>query len=160
MKAALSAARDLKGDQFEQRVADELLKWCDPVRRRVRQLGAHDLRNIDGRDLGDIDLLAFRPASRTLYVLEAKALAVARTRREMTNELSTLIEGRRSAVERLRGRYDWVCTHSPDVLQTLGIGEGLVRVCPLIIIDADLLTARFNSRYRIVPFAHLAELFA
>src|ERR1700737_4465726 len=35
MKAALGAARDLNGDRFEQRVADELLKWCEPVRRRV-----------------------------------------------------------------------------------------------------------------------------
>jgi hypothetical protein len=159
MKAALSAARDLKGDRFEQRVARELLRCCDPVRRRVRQFGPHDLRDIDGRDLGDIDLLAFHPASRTLYVLEAKALAVARTPREMTNELSNLIEGAKSAVERLRGRYEWVCAHLPDVLQTLGVQEGPVRVCPLIIIDADLLTARFNSPYRIVPFANLSELF-
>jgi hypothetical protein len=47
----------------------------------------------------------------------------------------------------------------PDVLQTLGVDEGPVRVCPLIIVDADLLTTRFNSRYRIVPFAKLAEQF-
>ena len=159
MKAALGAARDLNGDRFEQRVADEFSTRCEPVRRRVRRFGAHDLRDIDGRDLGDIDLLAFHPASRTLYVLEAKALAVARTPREMTNELSSLIEGGRSATQRLQGRYEWVCSHLPDVLQTLGVEEDPVCVCPLIIIDADLLTARFNSRYRIVPFAHLAELF-
>ncbi|OAN36793.1 hypothetical protein [Mycolicibacterium iranicum] len=159
MRAALGAARDLNGDRFEQRVADELLEWCEPVRRRVRRLGVHDLRNINGRDLGDIDLLAFHPSSRSLYVLEAKSLAVARTPREMANELSSLIEGRTSAVERLRGRYEWVCAHLPDVLPTLGVGEGPVRVRPLIIVDADLLTARFNSRYRIVPFARLADVF-
>jgi hypothetical protein len=159
MKAALGAARDLNGVRFEQRVADELRRWCEPVRRRVRHFGAHDLRNIDGHDLGDIDLLAFHPASRTLHVLEAKSLAVARTPREMANELSSLVEGGRAAVQRLRGRYERVCRHLPDVLQTLGVGGGPVRVCPLIIIDADLLTARFNSRYRIVPFARLAEVF-
>jgi hypothetical protein len=133
--------------------------WTTTTGSPQRHFGAHDLRNIDGRDLGDIDLLAFHPATRTLYVSEAKALAVARTPREMAHELSSLIEGDRSAVERLRGRYEWVCTHMPDVLQTLGVDEGPVRVCPLIIVDADLLTTRFNSRYRIVPFAKLAEQF-
>ncbi len=159
MKAALSAALELKGDRFEQQVAAELLERCDPVRRRVRKFGSHDLRDIDGRDLGDIDLLAFHPLTRTLFVLEAKALTVARTPREMRNELSNLMEGESSAVERLRLRYEWVCTHIPDVLQTLGVAVGPVRVCPAVVIDADLITARFGGRFRIIPVNALAALF-
>jgi hypothetical protein len=159
MRAALSAARDLKGDTFEESVADELRQWCDPVRHRVRRFGHYELRNIDGRNLGDIDVVAFDSESQSLYVIEAKALAVARAPREMVNELSRLIEGERSAVERLRGRYECVRAHLPEVLQTFNIQEGTPRVRPLIVIDADLLTSRFKSPYRIVPFAALSELF-
>jgi hypothetical protein len=159
MKAALSAALELKGDKFEQQVATELSEWCDPVRRRVRKFGSHDLRDIDGRDLGDIDILAFHPLTQTLFVLEAKALTVARTPREMRNELSNLIEGEGSAVERLQLRYRWVCAHIPDVLQTLGVAGGPVLVRPLIVIDADLVSARFESPFRIIPIGMLAELF-
>jgi hypothetical protein len=158
MKAALSAAKDRKGDRFEDRVAEEFGRWCETVRRRVRRLGDHDFRNIEGRNLGDIDIVAFHDASQTLYLVEAKALLVARTPREMANEIAALIDGQGSAVERLGTRHEFVAGHLPEVLPALGIRADDPSVTALIVVDVDLLSARFNSAYQIVPVAKLKEL--
>jgi hypothetical protein len=158
MKAALSAAKDRKGTRFESRVAEEFGRWCDPVRRRVRRLGNLDFRNIEGRNLGDIDIVAFHEPSQTLYLVEAKALLVARTPREMANEIAALIEGQGSAVERLRTRHRFIARHLPEVLPSLGIRADDPSVTALIVVDVDLLSARFSSPYQIIPVAKLNEL--
>lgn len=157
MKEALSRAREEKGENFERRVEAELRNYCYPVRRRVDKFGQYDFSNIDGLNLGDIDVIAFHEASKTLYLIEAKSLIVARTPRELQNELSDLIEGPHSAVERLRGRYEWVLAHSDVVFATLGIDSADASIRPLIVIDADLLTARFTTTYDVVTLHRLRD---
>lgn len=157
MKEALSRARDQKGEDFEQQVEFALQGRCHPVVRRAYKFGALDLHDVDGLDLGDIDVLAFCPASNTLYVIEAKSLLVARTPRELQNEMSNLVEGEHSAVERLRGRYDWVLANRTAVFSALGIDNTTAAVKPLIVIDSDLLSARFESPFPIVTLSRLGE---
>lgn len=156
MRAALSSATNRKGNLFEERVTEYLRCWCAPVRRRVRRFGPHDLRNIGGRNLGDIDIVAFRKDTNTLFLIEAKALLVARTPREMANELAALLVGPKSAAERLRLRHEWVTANLNDVLQELRITTtSTVTVKPLIVIDADLLTQQFSSPYPVMTATSL-----
>ncbi len=158
MKEALSRARDQKGEDFEQQVEFALQGRCHPVVRRADKFGALDLHDVDGLDLGDIDVLAFCSASNTLYVIEAKSLLVARTPRELQNEMSHLVEGEHSAVERLRGRYDWVLANRAEVFSALDIeNTTTAAVKPLIVIDSDLLSARFESPFPIVTLSRLGD---
>ncbi|WP_019970120.1 hypothetical protein [Mycobacterium sp. 141] len=155
MKEALSRAREEKGENFERRIESTLTGVCDPILRRVHKFGDLDLHDAQGVDLGDIDILAFDPSSQSLYVIEAKSLIVARTPRELQNEVSNIHEGEHSAVERLRGRYDWVLQNYQDVLKTLDLTAADVTVVPLIVIDADLVSARFESPFDIVTLDNL-----
>lgn len=159
MKEALSCARDRKGEEFEKKVEVELRKYCDPVRLRAHKFGSFDLHDINGVNLGDIDLLGYRSASNNLYVIEAKSLVVARTPRELQNEISNLVQGDHSAVARLKGRYEWVLANTTPVLQELGVQVDSVSISPLIIVDADLVSARFDSPYPIVTLRNLDQFF-
>jgi len=158
MRTALRSASNRKGDLFEERVASYLGRWCTPVRRRVRRFGPHDLRKIEGRNLGDIDVVAFQEDTNTLFLIEAKALLVARTPREVANELGALLVGPKSAAERLRLRHEWVAGNLNDVLQELRITPtSTVTVTPLIVVDTDLLTQQFSSPYPVITAASLKE---
>lgn len=155
MKEALSRSREEKGENFERRIESTLTEVCDPILRRVHKFGDLDLYDVDGVDLGDIDILAFDPYTQSLYVIEAKSLIVARTPRELQNEVSNIHLGEHSAVERLRGRYEWVLQNYRAVLDSLSLAEAEITVIPLIVIDADLVSARFESPFDIVTLDDL-----
>ena len=155
MKEALSRSREEKGEDFERRIESRLTDVCDPILRRVHKFGDLDLYDVDGVDLGDIDILALDRSTQSLYMIEAKSLIVARTPRELQNEVSNIHIGEHSAVERLRGRYEWVLQNYRAVLDSLGLTEAEITVIPLIVIDADLVSARFESPFDIVTLDDL-----
>lgn len=156
MNAALSRARELKGDRFEVSVASVLADSCRGVRRRVQKIAGHDLRKVSGKDLGDIDIVAFHEASRTLLLVEAKALVVARTPAELRNEIANVLDGEHSAMERLRGRFEWVQTHLPSVRNEFDLPGGSLNVLPIVVIDEDLMARQFeNSPFQIVAIDQL-----
>ncbi|OHU32341.1 hypothetical protein BKG78_17990 [Mycobacteroides chelonae] len=72
------------------------------------------------------------------------------TPRELQNEVSNIHLGEHSAVERLRGRYEWVLQNYRTVLDSLSLADVEITVIPLIVIDADLVSARFESPFDIV----------
>jgi hypothetical protein len=144
-----------EGENFERRIESTLNGVCNPILRRVHSFGDLDLHDADGVDLGDIDILAFDPSSQSLYIIEAKALIVARTPRELQNEVSNIHVGEHSAVERLRGRYEWVLQNYQEVLESLNLTVTDITVVPLIVIDADLVSARFESPFDIVTLDSL-----
>lgn len=155
MKEALSRTREEKGENFERRIESTLAEICDPILRRVHKFGDLDLHDAQGIDLGDVDILALDPASRSLYIIEAKSLIVARTPRELQNEVSNIHVGEHSAVERLNKRYEWVLRNYEVVCESLNITAADVAVVPLIVIDADLVSARFESPFDIVTLDNL-----
>lgn len=150
MKEALSRSREEKGETFERRIELTLTEVCDPILRRAHKFGDLDLYDVDGVDLGDIDVLALDRSTLSLYMIEAKSLIVARTPRELQNEVSNIHLGEHSAVERLRGRYEWVLQNYRTVLDSLSLADVEITVIPLIVIDADLVSARFESPFDIV----------
>lgn len=155
MKEALSRAREEKGENFERRIESTLNGVCDPILRRAHKFGDLDLHDAQGVDLGDIDILALDPSSQSLYIIEAKSLIVARTPRELQNEVANIHVGEYSAVERLNQRYEWVLQNYEAVLKSLNIMAADVTVVPLIVIDADLVSARFESPFDIVTLDNL-----
>ncbi|MBY4401016.1 hypothetical protein HQO26_06810 [Rhodococcus fascians] len=159
MKKALSEAINRKGVLFENQVETALAGVCDPVRRRVSKVGKYDLRNIDGLNLGDIDLVGYHTPSRTVLLIEAKSLQTSRTPSELRNEITNVLEGPHSAVARLNGRYQWALGHIDDVRNELEIPPGRITLKPMIVIDNDLVTRAFNSSpFPIVPLDQLVEV--
>ncbi|RYE39986.1 MAG: hypothetical protein EOP24_42490 [Hyphomicrobiales bacterium] len=158
MKNALAAARKRKGDLFETRVETVLRQVCDPVRRRVKRIGDHDLGNVDGLDLGDIDLVGYHSPSRSLLLIEAKALEIARTPTELRNEIANILEGDDSAVTRLNGRYEWAQRNIDAIRNEFALPTGKITLKPMIVVDDDLVTRQFEDvAFPIVPLDRLVQ---
>lgn len=146
MRSALSRRTRVKGDEYERRIADGLedLGYTN-VRRRLRKVGPHDFRNIDGKDLGDIDVAAVHLHRREVLLLEVKDLEVARTPAELANEVKNLAGEGNSAIRRLKQRRDWVTQHLALTLHELAVGDasGQWTIRPLVVVNEPLMSEHF-----------------
>ncbi len=157
---AMSRQRNAKGRAFEQDVA-ELLKGLgySPVKERLRRVGSHDFRNINGRDLGDIDVVAVHRGRQELLLIEAKDLEVARTPTELRNEINQLIGEGNSAINRLAERATWVRAHLSGVLAELGVTDlATVIVRPVVVVKQPLLSEhmKLSATIPVVAVSRLA----
>ena len=90
MKALISRLNSDAAEAFNDGVADTVEDKPDLiVNRRVKKAGR--LRGADGPP-GDIDVLAANRSRRRLFVIECKDLALARTPREMSQQLDTPLQ--------------------------------------------------------------------
>jgi hypothetical protein len=139
---------------FVERVADLYRDESTIVRTNVLRIAGRRLRRDDGSDLGDVDVLAATPATRLLEAVEVKDLSVARTPRELANELKeTFASGgaRRSHAEIHAERVVWLERNLAEVLDWLGLDGGEVakwRVVGSIVVDEPLMS----------PYVHQAPL--
>jgi hypothetical protein len=109
MKALVSRHANREGEAFNDQLADRLDQVPGIlVKRRVKKIGS-------GRQAirppGDIDVLVFDTTTRTIYVLECKNLAFARTPFELASELRALTEStphHKSIIEKHQRRVHWV----------------------------------------------------
>jgi hypothetical protein len=124
MAAAMNEQRNAKGRAFERQVASLLGEiGYASVKTRFRRVGDYDFRNIEGRNLGDIDVAGIHNVRRELLLLEAKDLEVARTPTELRNEVEQLVGPGNSAIRRLQERADWVASHLGIVLAAFGVTD-------------------------------------
>ncbi|MDT0116624.1 hypothetical protein Q9R20_06430 [Microbacterium sp. PRF11] len=158
---AMSRQRTTKGRAFEREVAALLARvGCAPVKERLRRVGNYDFRNIDGRDLGDIDVAAVRASTQEVLLVEAKDLEVARTPTELRNELNQLVGPGNSAITRLRERAQWVRTHAGAVLKEFGIdGSSGWSIRPIVVVKQPLLSEHLelSSDIPIIAIERLEE---
>lgn len=145
MRSALSRRRHQKGEEYERQVVRDLEGMgYTHIRRRLRRVGQYDFRNIDGRDLGDVDVVAVRADRRELLLLEVKDLEVARTPAELANEVNNLVGEGNSAVRRLLQRSAWIDSHLDLTMRQLGVedhsGRWLIR--PVVVVNEPLLSER------------------
>lgn len=147
MLSALGKIRNAKGDAFEIRV-EQTAKAAGytRTRRRLRRIGEFDLQDIDGKDLGDIDVAAVDETAKLLLLIEAKSLEVARTPAELANEINALFDDKRSAQLRLSTRSEWVKDHLPDTLHALGVKDAATewRVVELIVVSDHLVSQELD----------------
>jgi hypothetical protein len=114
----------------------------------LRKIGNVRIRDLNGHDLGDIDVLVINPRRHRVLAVECKSLSIARTPAEMANELSTLFVAvdKRPTVARHQRRADWIKRNLPLVLQHYGMSpKGKWRVEPVMVVDRELLTAHLVS---------------
>ncbi|MBE7699655.1 hypothetical protein H9623_04935 [Oerskovia sp. Sa1BUA8] len=162
MRRALAAQRDAKGGQFEIEVAEVLKAMgAGPVRRRFVRAGSMDLANVDGENLGDIDVLAATPTG-VLVAVEAKDLEAARTPVEVVREVRALSTGPKAATARLARRVEQLSANVRAVEDTLGLEHvARRRVVALVVTNAPLLGSRLSdSHVRIVALTELPAMLA
>ncbi|MFM9918849.1 hypothetical protein [Lacisediminihabitans sp. H27-G8] len=142
LNAALGRQRKRNGELFEVDVASRLKQLgFTNVRRRLRRVGQYDFRNVDGEDIGDIDVIAVDQLYKVIVVVEAKDLEVARTPAELANEVENLVY---KALPRLGKRTAWVQGHLQPVLAELGIANatGHWEVRSVVVVDEGLISER------------------
>ena len=158
---AMNQQRTAKGRAFEREVADFLARMgCTPVKERLRRVGDYDFRNLDGRDLGDIDVAAVRASTREILLVEAKDLEVARTPTELRNEVNQLVGPGNSAITRLRERAQWVGTHTGAVLEEFDIDSTSGwSIRPIVVVKQPLLSEHLelSSDIPVIALERLEE---
>lgn len=152
--------KDIKGKNFEKQVADVLREvGYSIVKERVDRIGNYSLHNFNGKDLGDIDVLAINPDKHELLLVEAKNLEVARTPAELRNEVKQLAVGEKSALRRLKERASWVRTHLEAILRSFNVSlsnKAKWNVKSIIVVDQKLLSeSLFRRNVSIVALKEL-----
>ena len=117
MKKYISQHRNRVSQAFENEIAD--IARSDPlnvVDIRVSSLGHTSLKRPNGDTLGDIDVFVVNEHRRTIWIIEAKSFAAARTAREIKGEIDKLAQGNNPAIahhsERVRFVQDnWPAIH-------------------------------------------------
>lgn len=129
MKAYISEARGGINDGCAADVAERLRRFGLTTELSVRKIGGVRIADPDGLDLGDIDILAWHPESRTVLAVEAKDFEIARTPAEMSHEIAKLFKGKegkegekveRSTVDKHARRVDWLSANIGPVLTHVG----------------------------------------
>jgi hypothetical protein len=171
LRQVMSRRRSEDARAFNDRVAELLGQYANTiVKTRVTRFGRLKMEKAPGQLISDIDVLVADVRRRTLFLVETKDLAVARTPAELANELEELYRGRggdTAAVDRLIDVASWVQRHRRDVLASLGINtSGLRRwrarqwrVRPLVVVDQELLTPYLVETVPTYSYRALRELF-
>lgn len=162
MKRALAAQRDAKGAEFETEIEHTARgAGIHAVVRRFKKAGSLDLGNVDGKDLGDVDVLLVSPRG-TVVAIEAKALETGRTPGELANEVDSLTNGPKAATTRIKDRVAVLTRHLREVEQALGLThDPRRRIVPLVVTDAPLLGNYLStSEVTIVALDELVDAIA
>jgi hypothetical protein len=125
MKTLVSRHANREGEAFNDEVANRLEQVPGMlVRRRVKKVGS------SGQAVqppGDIDVLVFNTLTRTIYVLECKNLASARTPFELASELRALTEStprHKSIIQKHQRRVQWVRENLAAIRTWVGLDGG------------------------------------
>lgn len=143
LKKVIGHRRELEAKAFESLVAQTMTDLTGTAALiRVRKVGKSKILE-NGKDLGDIDVLAVIPNPRLILPIECKDLALARTPAEITNQLQDLVVGSSShlsTAQKHLARAKWVEDNIEKVLMDcFGIKKkGKWRVQPMLISDSEL----------------------
>ena len=158
MKRCISEARGHINDAFAHSVSAKLQYLGMTTRLSVKKVGKRRIVDAAGQDLGDIDVLAYHPDTRSILAVEAKDFEIARIPAEISNELEKLFDGKkgkRSTVELHSRRIDWLRNNITDVVEELGIdvGGAPCEVVGVIVTSDPLITPLVaSSPFPVIPF--------
>ena len=165
MKAYISQARRRINDAYAADVAAKLRSLGLVTELSVDKIGGVRIADPDGLDLGDIDVLAWHPGTRTVLAVEAKDFEVARTPAEMSHEIVKLFRGKqgkkveRSTADKHARRVDWLRDNLAAVLAHIGAEAGPAEssVVGVIVTSEPLVTPLVaSSMTPVIPFDDLS----
>ena len=145
MKSLQGEIANARGHAFNRHVAN-LVRQREGIssRANVTRLKSKRVEDIDGHDLGDIDVLAVQLRSRKVYVIEVKSFSAAKTPVEMANERDKLFgeeSEENGAVRKHLRRVQWIRDNLDTVIDDMAgdqLEASIWTVVPVIVIDEDL----------------------
>lgn len=164
MKAYISQARGRINEGYATDVAERLRSLGFTAELSVSKVAGSRIADADGLDLGDIDVLAWHPNTRTVLAVEAKDFEVARTPAEMSHEIVKLFRGKqgkkveRSTADKHARRVDWLSGNLAAVLAHIGAeaGPSESSVVGVIVTSEPLVTPLVaSSTIPVIPFDDL-----
>jgi len=161
MQHFISRARGKVNDEFARSVAARCQQLEMDVRVSVKKIGKNVIADAAGNELGDIDILAVHPRTRSIIAIEAKDFEIARTPAEIANELGKLFLGKKnkkSTVELHSRRIDWLRMNVHEVVPALGHGNDGSgwQVVGAVVTSDPLLTPLVQaSPFPVIPFDDL-----
>jgi len=161
VRGALARLRSEKGEGFEKFIVARLVSLgLEQVKRGVRQIAGLNLRNVEGEDLGDIDVVAVDRSRKRVLLLELKNLEIARTPAELGREVRNVLEGPKSAVERLSRRLSALEPRRDKVLADFGIRDPRGwELLPAVIVNEPLMSGSLrDGGVQVLPASGLDEL--
>lgn len=148
MKALVSRHANREGEVFNDEVANRFENKQEfLVKKRVRKVGS------GGQAIhppGDIDVLICNREKCTVYVLECKNLAFARTPFELASEIRALTEStpqRKSIIEKHQRRVQWAVENLNVIQAWVGADDGgdLWRVRSAVVVDEPVMSPRLKD---------------
>lgn len=164
MKAYISQARGRINEGYATDVAARLRSLGFTAELSVNKVAGSRIADADGLDLGDIDVLAWHPHTRTVLAVEAKDFEVARTPAEMSHEIVKIFRGKqgkkveRSTADKHARRVDWLRGNLDAVLAHMGADArpSESSVFGVIVTSEPLVTPLVaSSTIPVVPFDDL-----
>lgn len=162
IQQCISEARGKINDAFARAVSVQLQHLGMTTRVSVNKIGKHRIVDSVGNDLGDIDVLAAHPESRSILAVEARDFEIARTPAEIANELEKLFsgkKGKKSTIELHSKRIGWLREHLDEVALSIGANGGTApwRVIGAVVTSDPLITPLVSSSaLSVIPFDDLA----
>jgi hypothetical protein len=148
MKALVSRHANREGEAFNDEVADRFENLPGMlVKRRVKKFGAGSQAI---HPPGDIDVFICNRANCTVYLLECKNLAFARTPFELASEIRAFTEStpqHKSMIEKHQRRVQWVKENLDAILSWVGAnGSGdLWHVRSAVVVDEPVMSPRLRD---------------
>ncbi|KAA9087221.1 hypothetical protein [Microbacterium radiodurans] len=161
MQHFISRARGKVNDDFARSVAARCQKLGMDVRVSVKKIGKNVIADSAGNELGDVDILAVHPRTRSIIAIEAKDFEISRTPAEIANELQKLFLGKKnkkSTAELHSRRIDWLRKNLHEVVPALGHGNDGSgwQVVGAVVTSDPLLTPLLQaSPFPVIPFDDL-----
>lgn len=162
MRRCISEARREINDAFAFAVSVELQRLGMTTRVSVNKIGKNRIVDVNGNDLGDVDVLAAHPETKSIVAVEAKDFEIARTPAELKYEIEKLFVGKdkkKPTVDLHSRRIEWLRQHLHAVVASLGIEGGADgwRVSGVIVTSEPLVTPLATSTaMQVLPFDDLS----
>lgn len=146
MVSCIGRAADRCGHQFTRKVAErfELLEWKTMQEVALTQLGG-------GANLGDIDVLAWRPETGYVYLVECKSLRFDRTLSEIGERLAEYSVGtdggKRTMLQKHLDRVSFLQTNLDQLLRITNIPAQELQLRSALVTE-QLAPMQFSSKAR------------
>ena len=143
LKQLLGKWREREAKAFEEFVAQLVTEMTGvPAKVRLKKVGKRRIV-AEGKDLGDIDVLAVIPTMRVVLPIECKDLALARTPAEVQHQMEELVYGssiEASTIKKHLARVQWVEKNMDEVLMhCFNIQrKGKWKAKPILVSDSEL----------------------
>ena len=136
--AHFSQGRDF---EFERELLERVRELGWEAKLQVEELGGLRLQRGRGEPIGDIDVLAWSPAQRRVWLLDAKRWAQGLVPHAMEREGGSLLD----SVEHHSERLAWVEAHREQLAAELGIDAAGWTVGAAVVLDRPLAGAHLSE---------------